>query len=156
MQKRRTPTGGTETTFVCQHGSLRQNCSICRPRRSQKDLMSTLGESVEAARPRLLRLAQILGVGPDEAEDVAQETYLEAWRHLEKLQPERVSAWLDGICRNICKRHLHAKSSIPHMSELPEDLDEECLNVSDSRTIDPVEELERQDMQVLLDRALAS
>jgi RNA polymerase sigma-70 factor (ECF subfamily) len=115
--------------------------------------MSTLGESVEAARPRLLRLAQILGVGPDEAEDVAQETYLEAWRHLEKLQPERVSAWLDGICRNICKRHLHAKSSIPHMSELPEDLDEECLNVSDSRTIDPVEELERQDMQVLLDRA---
>lgn len=149
MQKRRT------TALVCQHGTRRQNCSICQPRRSQKELMSMLGESVEAARPRLLRLAWLNGIGPDEAEDVVQETYLEAWRSLPKLQPERLSAWLDGICRNICKRHLHAKLSTPHMSSLPEDLDEERLDLSDSLTIDPVEELERQDMQVLLDRALS-
>src|SRR5712692_3284560 len=103
MQKRRT------TALVCQHGTRRQNCSICQPRRSQKELMSMLGESVEAARPRLLRLAWLNGIGPDEAEDVVQETYLEAWRSLPKLQPERLSAWLDGICRNICKRHLHGR-----------------------------------------------
>ena len=117
--------------------------------------MKTLSENMENARPRLLRLAWLNGIGPDEAEDVVQETYLEAWRHLEKLQPDRLSAWLDGICRNICKRHLHAKSSTPHMSELPEDLGEEHLDLPDSLTIDPVEELERQDMQVLLDRALS-
>jgi RNA polymerase sigma-70 factor (ECF subfamily) len=117
--------------------------------------MNTLTESIEAARPRLLRLARILGIGPDEAEDVVQETCLEAWRHLEKLQPEHLSAWLDGICRNVCKRHLHAKSSTPHISELPEDLDEKRLGLSDALTIDPVEELERQDMQALLDRALS-
>jgi RNA polymerase sigma-70 factor (ECF subfamily) len=150
MQKHRT------TAFVCQHGTQRQHCSICQPRRSQKTLMSTLAESVEATRPRLLRLAQLNGIEPDEAEDVVQETYLEAWRHLDKLQPERVSAWLDGICRNICKRHLHAKASTPHLSGLPEDLDEERLHVSDPRTLDPVEELEHQDRQVLLDRALSS
>ncbi len=116
--------------------------------------MRALGESVDAARPRLLRLAHMSGIGPDEAEDVVQETYLEAWRHLEKLQPERLSAWLDGICRNICKRHFHAKSSAPHASELRESLDEESLDLPDSLAIDPIEELERQDMQVLLDRAL--
>ncbi len=149
MQKRRT------TAFVCQHGTRRQNCSICQPRRSQEELMRALGESVDAARPRLQRLAHNMsGIGPDEAEDVVQETYLEAWRHLEKLQPERLSAWLDGICRNICKRHFHAKSSAPHASALRESLDEERLNLSDSLAIDPIEELERQDMQVLLDRAL--
>jgi RNA polymerase sigma factor (sigma-70 family) len=153
MQKRRT------TAIVCQHGSLRQNCSICcapignQPRYSQKELIRTLGESVEAARPRLLRLTRILGIEPDEAEDVVQETYLEAWRHLEKLQPERVSAWLDGICRNICKRHLYAKSATPHTSSLPESLDG-LLDLSDALAIDPVEELEHQDMQMLLDRAL--
>ncbi len=149
MQKQRT------SAFVCQHGTRRQTCSICQPRRSQKELMKALVESVEAARPRLLRLAHLSGIRPDEAEDVVQETYLEAWRHLEKLQPERVSAWLDGICRNICKRHLHAKSSAPHASELRESLDEESLDLSDALAIDPVEELERQDMQVLLDRALS-
>jgi RNA polymerase sigma-70 factor (ECF subfamily) len=103
----------------------------------------------------LLRLAQINGIGPDEAEDVVQETYLEAWRHLSKLQPEHVSAWLDGICRNICKRHRSAKSSAPHTSESRESLDEERLELSDPLAIDPAEELEHQDMQVLLDRALS-
>jgi predicted DNA-binding protein (UPF0251 family) len=38
---------------------------------------------------------------------------------------------------------------------LPEDLDGENLELSDPRTFDPVEELERQDMQILLDRALS-
>ncbi|WP_220210445.1 RNA polymerase sigma factor [Reticulibacter mediterranei] len=146
MQKHRT------IALVCQHGVPYQNCSICQPRRSQEELRRALGESVDTARPRLLRLARLNGIGPDEAEDVVQETYLEAWRHLEKLQPERLSAWLDGICRNVCKRHLHAQGSMPHMSELPEDLDEELL---DPRTLDPLEDLGRQDMQVLLDRALS-
>jgi RNA polymerase sigma-70 factor (ECF subfamily) len=100
-------------------------------------------------------LAQLSGIEPDEAEDVVQETYLEAWRHREKLQPERVSAWLDGICRNICKRHLHAKASTPHLSVLPEDVDEVGLPVSDLQTLDPMENLDHQDMQVLLDRALS-
>jgi RNA polymerase sigma factor (sigma-70 family) len=111
---------------------------------------------VEAARPRLLRLAHLNGIGPDGAEDVVQETLLQAWRSLPKLrEPQRLSAWLDGICRNVCKRHLHAKSATPHMSDFPDDLAGERLELSDPLTIDPVEDLERQDMQVLLDRALS-
>jgi RNA polymerase sigma factor (sigma-70 family) len=116
----------------------------------------TLEERGEAARPRLLRLARLCGIRPDEAEDVVQETLLEAWRSLPNLrEPERLSAWLDGICRNICKRHVHTKSSAPHTSGLSASLDEEGLDLCDPLAIDPVEELERQDMQVLLDRALS-
>jgi RNA polymerase sigma-70 factor (ECF subfamily) len=150
MQKRRT------AELVCRHGTRLQSCSICQPRLSHEELAHHIDEIVEAARPRLLRLAQLNGIEPDSAEDVVQETLLEAWRSLPKLrEPQRLSAWLDGICRNICKRHLHAKSSTPHVSPLPESLDEESLDLSDSHVIDPVEELERQDMQVLLDRALS-
>jgi len=108
-----------------------------------------------AARPRLLRVARLNGIGPDEAEDVVQETFLEAWRHLEKLrEPERFAAWLDGICRNICKRHLRAQATTPRVSELSESLDEAGTDLPDPLAIDPIEELERQDMRVLLDRAL--
>jgi RNA polymerase sigma factor (sigma-70 family) len=141
--------------LVCRHGTAINHCSICQSSQPHEIFAETINERVEAARPRLLRLALLNGIGPDEAEDVVQETLLEAWRHLEKLrEPERFSSWLDGICRNVCKRHLHARTITPHVSELPESLDEESLDLPDPLTIDPAEELERQDMQVLLDRAL--
>ena len=144
----------TSTTLVCQHGMHRPTCSLCQPRRSPHDLISTLGDRVEAARPRLLRLARLNGIGPDDAEDVVQETYLEAWRSLAKLQPEHLSAWLDGICRNVCKRHRHAHATTPLVSALSEQLDEATIELPDPLAIDPAADLERQDLQVLLDRAL--
>lgn len=149
MQQQRIP------TFVCLHGLLRQNCSRCWSHRSYNDLLCALEKQVEAARPRLLRLTQILGIGPDEAEDVVQETYLEAWKHLEKLQPDRVLAWLDGICRNICKRYRQKNATAYHLKTFAEGLDEEPFSIVDPHTIDPVEELERQDRQILLDRAFS-
>jgi RNA polymerase sigma factor (sigma-70 family) len=144
--------------LVCRHGTRLQSCSICQPtlHQAHEAFAGTIDEIVETARPRLLRVAHLSGIGPDEAEDVVQETFLEAWRHLEKLrEPERLLAWLDGICRNICKRHIHALATTPHVSELPENLDEASTDLSDPRAIDPAAELERQDMHVLLDRALS-
>lgn len=117
-----------------------------------------LREWAEAARPRLLRLAQMSGIGPDEVEDVVQETYLEAWRHQEKLrEPERFAAWLDGICRNICKRFIRTTSAMPWMSGLSMNEGEtraQAVDLPDPFAIDPVEELEHQDLQILLDHAL--
>ncbi len=151
MQKRRT------AELVCRHGTRLQSCSICQPRlfHAHEADPGNIGEAVVAARPRLLQVARLNGIGPDEAEDVVQETCIEAWRSLSKLrEPERFAAWLDGICRNVCKRHIRAQATTPHVSALPESLDEAGTDLSDPLAIDPVEELERQDMQVLLDRAL--
>ena len=48
--------------------------------------------------------ATITGSG-EAAEDLAQETSLEAWRHLEGLRdPEKRAQWLSGNARNICRR----------------------------------------------------
>jgi RNA polymerase sigma factor (sigma-70 family) len=122
-----------------------------------------------AARTRLLRLAQLQGVPADAAEDVVQETYLEAWRALDALRrPDRFDAWLDGICRNLCRRHarqagtlaavLRPLGSSPGAVQVtaaetgadaagPDD-------VIDPLALDPAEALSRQDLTALLDRAL--
>jgi RNA polymerase sigma-70 factor (ECF subfamily) len=100
------------------------------------------------------------GIGPDEdeAEDVVQKTYLEAWRHREKLrEPERFAAWLDGICRNMCKRSIRARAAKPRMSELDVlegEASAQAVDLPDPFAVDPASELERQDVQILLDRAL--
>lgn len=145
---------------VCWHGTLLQSCSICQPSLSHPNeaFAGELGKRAEVARPRLLRLARLNGIGPDEAEDVVQETYLEAWRHREKLrEPERFAAWLDGICRNICKRSIRAQAAKPQMNEVSMSEGEakaQVVDLPDPLAIDPAEELERQDLQILLDRAL--
>lgn len=44
--------------------------------------------------------------GPDQAEDLAQETMLEAWRHRDKVtDPAGAHHWVAAIARNICRRH---------------------------------------------------
>ena len=64
--------------------------------------------ALAAARPRLVRFAQRQGVALDAADDVAQETLLEAWRHLHRLHtPQGLDAWLTSICRHVaCAGHV--------------------------------------------------
>jgi RNA polymerase sigma-70 factor (ECF subfamily) len=123
----------------------------------------TLGANLDAllveARPRLLRLARLNGIAADQAEDVVQEACLEAWRHLERLrEPERFASWLDGICRNVCRRQVRALASRAHETGLGSVEDEANMagvHLLDPLAFDPSEELERQDRHFLLDRALA-
>jgi RNA polymerase sigma-70 factor (ECF subfamily) len=113
---------------------------------------------LEEARPRLLHLARLNGIPPDQIEDVVQETYLEAWRHLQQLRkPELFAAWLDGICRNVCRRHARTLAGFAqgtHLVSLENQADVAGWQVLDPLAFDPTEELERQDRLVLLDRAL--
>src|SRR5581483_9956103 len=63
------------------------------------------------ARPRLLRLARTQGVAIDAADDVVQETLLEAWRHLDRLHtPQGIDTWLNQICVYVCLRWLRAQN----------------------------------------------
>src|SRR6185312_2806871 len=111
---------------------------------------------------RLLRLAHAQGIPVDAAEDITQETLLEAWRHLDALRnPDRFDAWLNGICRNVCLRWQHSQNTTTaHLVSLsnlsPAKDDDEALEttIPDPASFDPMEELCRQDMMLLLDRAL--
>ena len=131
---------------------------------SEVAFSATLDEMFATARPRLLRLAQQQGVTPDAVDDVVQDTFIEAWRHLDHLRtPDHFDAWLNGICRNVSLRWNRThnttrqrQESLSAFSDSAQDAfstDRE-LDIPDPLLVDPAEELSRQDLATLLDRAM--
>src|SRR3712207_2689635 len=56
-------------------------------------------------RDRMVRFCARLSGDAHAAEDLAQETLVEAWRHLHALKsPDVCQSWLFGIARNVCLR----------------------------------------------------
>jgi RNA polymerase sigma-70 factor (ECF subfamily) len=111
-------------------------------------------------RPRLVGLCAGLTGDPFAAEDLAQETLLEAWRHGSTLRdPTNLQAWLSGIARNVCLRwhraqgreRSHRAATDPEMPG-KEDQNNDRFVDEDDVEID----LERKELIELLDRALGS
>jgi len=124
-------------------------------------LAADLEHMLASARTRLLLLARRHGIMPDAVDDVVQEALMEAWRHLDHLRdPGRFNAWLDGICRNVCRRWSRAQRNTALQQVNPLSYDPETPGsltgeeVADPSAFDPAEELSRQDLALLLDRAL--
>lgn len=135
--------------------------------RMQAALLRDQGGVLTATRARLARIAHARGIGPSAAEDVVQETLLEAWTHLDRLHSvEGFKPWIDEICRNVCRRAdrqrqcdlAHKASTAPH-SSLPDTHDDfgndgVLDNLSGPAGLDPAEELSHRDLIRVLDLAL--
>jgi len=102
-------------------------------------------------------------VPPEAIEDVVQETLLEAWYHLAHIGlPEHFDAWLDGVCRNMCRRWRRAASTaLRRYVRFPDQPSEDAshpladiFDLADPLALDPVEMLSHQEVEYLLDRAL--
>ena len=119
-------------------------------------------------RARLVRLCARLTGNPGVAEDLAQETLLEAWRNQQKLSepdrlnPEKRARWLAAIARNICLRWGRSYGrDLAHLAQYTlsaansEDEPEMDLDDLPSGPADLLAELERDELARLLDRALA-
>src|SRR5262249_20297206 len=131
---------------------------------SEHDFEQLIGQAAQA-RPRLIGFARAYGLPAEAAEDVVQETLLEAWRHLRRLHaPEGLDSWLNAICHNVCLRHLRTASRLvqrqvrlgdaPSFTEDDGEQMDAPWQVPDPSAVDLAEELDRQDLQALLDRAL--
>lgn len=71
---------------------------------------------VERHGPDIYRMAAAI-VGPDEARDVAQETFIAAWRELPRLRdPDRFEPWLRRILVNRSRNALRTRRRRPAVS----------------------------------------
>lgn len=124
---------------------------------------TAIGELEDAAareRAGLVRLCARLSGDADAAEDLAQETLLEAWRHEHKLRDRgKRQQWLAGIARNVCLRRArrrgrdHSRLARLDAGDSPDAL---LADLPDGGASLEVEmELERGELATLLDRALA-
>jgi RNA polymerase sigma-70 factor (ECF subfamily) len=109
--------------------------------------------------PRLVRLCAHFTGDRDAAEDLAQETLIEAWRHQDRVYDwQGYSSWLSAIARNVSLRWIRQRgreyaglvTSINSAPDAP-DRAEELPDAQDDFTVD----LERAELADLLDRALA-
>ena len=126
-------------------------------------LLSNTASILESALPderkRLVRLCARITGDVDAAEDLAQETLLEAWRHAHKLSdPSGYAAWLSAIARNVCLRWAQRRGrELPYLAQNPAGQDGDIPDAVSAQAdaFDLEVELERHELATLLDRALA-
>jgi RNA polymerase sigma factor (sigma-70 family) len=100
----------------------------------------------ESERRRLVRLCAVLSGDRCAAEDLAQETLLEAWRNLHKLYDARgAEPWLAAIARNVCRRWAHRRGR--ELAVVPLDVDVAADDLDNA--------LDHDELTELLDRALS-
>lgn len=117
-------------------------------------------------RPRLVRYCSQLTGNAEVAEDLAQETLIEAWRNLHKFEIHEAAQqssdwkkWIAAIARNVCKRwarnYYRDRTHIAPVTRYSEDETETSLEDLPLENYDIELELERDELAQLLDRALA-
>jgi RNA polymerase sigma factor (sigma-70 family) len=126
------------------------------------DANNTLEVMLASEHSRLIRFCASLTGSLDAAEDLAQETMLEAWRNLHKLRDhdnaESRAKWLSAIARNVCMRWMRSRDNdLAHLVTLNAGADEVESSIEDVAAdgYDIEIELERDELAQLLDRALA-
>ena len=103
-------------------------------------------------RARLVRLCAAVSGDRHAAEDLAQETLLEAWRIRRKLrEPAGFEPWLSAIARNVCRRWARRLGRELPATSLGAETFAEPRDVLDLEA-----ELERTEMAELVDRALGA
>jgi RNA polymerase sigma-70 factor (ECF subfamily) len=125
----------------------------------QEDLTNQLIEVGSQQRARLIQLCSRMTGRSDVAEDLTQETLLEAWKHLHTLRdPQYFSSWLAGIARNLCLRWIRAQERERTHSDQQQLAGQYLVDDREVTLVGEFDleiELERKELAELLDRALA-
>jgi RNA polymerase sigma-70 factor (ECF subfamily) len=89
----------------------------------------------------------------EQAEDLAQETFIRAFRNLKSLREEaKLSTWLFGIARNVCLESLRSK---PMQSKKVDLDDDQVMELKDEKIL-PDERLLNRELSAVIQKALAA
>src|SRR5215212_9447442 len=109
--------------------------------------------------PWLVRLCAHFTGDADAAEDLAQETLIEAWRHRDRVYDwQGYSSWLTAIARNVSLRWIRQRGREQARLVTPIDAAPEAYARIEEQPADQPDftvDLERAELADLLDRALA-
>jgi RNA polymerase sigma factor (sigma-70 family) len=123
---------------------------------AMKTLTQAQQDEMALERRAVLRYCVRYTGDPDTAEDLAQLTMFQAWRHTDELRdPEARLSWLLSIARNVCRMWGRKRSR--ELSRLASGSDDSD-GADDEWSADEVDleiELERDELAMLLDRAMA-
>ncbi len=108
--------------------------------------------------PPVYKLCYRMMGNPEDAQDMCQETFLKAWKHLEGFHMDSAfSTWLYRLASNCCLDLLRSKKRKPTISLVQEDEDGEELTYEPADpSPQPDEVLIKKEEQQLLQQALLS
>jgi RNA polymerase sigma-70 factor (ECF subfamily) len=108
-------------------------------RRAVQGDMKAWESLILAHQEAVFRLAYLILGDPDEAEDVAQETFIRAWKNLRGFDPSRpLPPWLLRITANLARNH--RRSAGRYLAAL-------IRNLQDESTLQTIEEKSAQHIE---------
>jgi RNA polymerase sigma-70 factor (ECF subfamily) len=112
---------------------------------------------VDQYSPRIYNLALKMLGNPDAAEDILQETFISAYRAIDRFEGRaHISTWLYRIAHNAVLMRLRKEKHTPHLQSLEVDLDLDVLAAPSYREGAPERRLLESELRDKMDEALAS
>jgi RNA polymerase sigma-70 factor (ECF subfamily) len=118
---------------------------------------ATFRQLVETYSPRIYNLALKMLGDPDLAEDILQETFVNAYRAIDRFEGRsHISTWLYRIAHNAVLMRLRKEQRIPDLKSLEEDVDLDVLSAPDQWDDAPERRLLQAELLGKMDEALGN
>lgn len=118
---------------------------------------AAFAQLVETYSGRIYNLALKMLGNPDLAEDILQETFVNAYRAIDRFEGRaHISTWLYRIAHNAVLMRLRKEKGIPDLHSLDDDLDLDTFAVGSRQESGPERQLLQSELLEKMDEALAT
>ena len=87
-------------------------------------MMASYTEAIDRYRQRVFSFAYYSLRTREDAEDITQDVFIKLWQHWNKIDHERLGAWLMRVAHNAVVDHVRKQKNVPQNVDQPELLGE--------------------------------